>query len=314
MKCSFCSNRAIYCYKGKCYCEKHFVEYFEKKFVNTIEKYNLIQKGEYIGVAVSGGKDSIAMLYLFNKYKEKWKIDICGLVIDEGIKGYRDILLNYLKNFCKKENIKLEVVSYKELFGYSLDEVVKLLRGKSVNIHPCTICGIWRRYGINKASKDLGFDKLATAHNTNDEAQSIIMNFFANNMINMARLGVKTGIRELKEYFVQRIKPFYFHFEKESRTYCLIKGFNPPLVECPYIVGALRDKVRRKLYELEYKYPGLNENVVKNFLKISEKFKKYVFEYLKISLNLCKICGEPTSRDICKACEVKQFLDKLSRQ
>ncbi|HAB51479.1 MAG TPA: tRNA lysidine(34) synthetase TilS, partial [Ignavibacteriales bacterium] len=70
-----------------------------------------------------------------------------------------------------------------------MDEMLKILKVK-----PCTICGIFRRYLLNKKSKELKLTKLATGHNLDDEAQSIMMNQMKNNMNASARLGPKTGI------------------------------------------------------------------------------------------------------------------------
>lgn len=77
MKCSFCNNNAIYKdIDGNYYCKEHFIKYFEEKTINTIEKYKLIKPGERIGVGVSGGKDSNALLFFLNKYKEYFNIEV----------------------------------------------------------------------------------------------------------------------------------------------------------------------------------------------------------------------------------------------
>ena len=126
-------------------CKNDFIKYFEKKAIKTIGKYKLIEKGDYVGVAVSGGKDSTSLLYILNILAKKNNFKIVGIAIDEGIKGYRDFTLKDLKEFCKKNKINLKIYSFKDEFKSTLDKLVKKER-------PCTICGILRRTLLNKKS------------------------------------------------------------------------------------------------------------------------------------------------------------------
>ena len=143
---------------GERLCKTHFTEYFESKVFNTIRKFDLIGKEENLGVALSGGKDSLSILNILNKLsKQNPKIKLNAIAIDEGIAGYRDKTLEKAKDFCDKNSIQLHIFSYKEEFGLALDEMLKIL-----NVKPCTICGIFRRYLLNKKSKELKLTKLAT--------------------------------------------------------------------------------------------------------------------------------------------------------
>src|SRR3989344_3313897 len=185
---------------GERLCKTHFTGYFESKVFNTIRKFDLIGKEENLGVALSGGKDSLSVLNILNKLSiQNPKIKINAIAIDEGVAGYRDKTLEKAREFCNKNNIDLHIFSYKEEFGLTLDEMLKILKVK-----PCTICGIFRRYLLNKKSKELKLTKLATGHNLDDECQSILMNQMKNNIRASARLGPKVGLIQ-DEKFVQRI-------------------------------------------------------------------------------------------------------------
>ena len=201
-------------------CKSCFFKYFERKFNRTISQFKLIEPNERIGVAISGGIDSLSLLYLLNKLKSKKRFSIEALLIDEGIKGYRDKIIKDAKKFCKQLNVKLNIVSYKDEFNYTLDELIKKLKMK-----PCSICGVFRRYLINKYSRKLNFDKVATGHNLDDEAQTILMNQFRNNPEISARLGPITGIKDNKK-FIRRIKPLYLLSEKEVTCYAYFRNFN----------------------------------------------------------------------------------------
>ena len=273
-------------------CKNDFIKYFEKKAIKTIGKYKLIEKGDYVGIACSGGKDSTALLYILNRLSKKKNFKVIGIAIDEGIKGYRDQTLKDLKDFCKKEKINLKIYSFKDEFKTTLDKLVKKER-------PCTICGVLRRTILNKKAKELKVNKLATGHNLDDEAQSVLMNQFRSNVKLSARLGPITGVvTDIR--FIKRIKPLYFLTEKETTTYAYLKGFLGKYMECPYETDSYRASVRDMLNEFDGKYPGTKHNVISSFLEVLPLLKKEVQGKIKS----CSNCGEPCSQDVCQACKL----------
>jgi uncharacterized protein (TIGR00269 family) len=188
---SCCNQKPVIILEGsEKLCKFHFTQYFENKVLKTIRKFNLIDKEEKLGVAVSGGKDSLTLLSILKKISfQNPKIELTAIAIDEGIEGYRDKALITARKFCNENEIGLNVYSYKDEFGMSLDKILKFL-----NVKPCSICGTFRRYLLNKKSRELSLTKLATGHNLDDECQSILMNQFKNNIQATARLGPKVGI------------------------------------------------------------------------------------------------------------------------
>ncbi|BBL45652.1 tRNA-5-methyluridine(54) 2-sulfurtransferase [Nanobdella aerobiophila] len=299
MKCSFCNNNAIYRYKDLYYCKDHFIKYFEEKTIKTIEKYSLIKEGDIIGVGVSGGKDSNALLYFLNKYTEYFNIKVYGVHIDEGIKGYRDKDTLKLLEIARLYNIEIKIYKFEDYFNTRLEDALKISR----DMKSCTICGVWRRWLMWKASKDLDINKFATAHNLNDELQTIIMNIFEDNIKDLLKTGPYTGIIETD--FIPRIKPFYFNSEKENYIYSIINNLAPIYGECSFINGEFREYIRSKLYNIENIYEGFHEELLKNILEIINNAKVDFKNMNNIKLNKCKICGYPTTREICRACEIR---------
>src|SRR3989344_7047894 len=107
-------------------CRQHFIRYFERKVMQTIGKYKLIHDNDKIGIALSGGKDSMSLLYLLNELKKKRKnFELEAILIDEGIKSYRPKTIIDAKKFCKQQEIKLNIYSYKEEFNSTLDNMLK---------------------------------------------------------------------------------------------------------------------------------------------------------------------------------------------
>ena len=287
---------------GEKLCKAHFIEYFENKVFRTIRQFDLIGKEENLGVAISGGKDSLTLLHILKKLSEQNpKIKLTAILINEGIEGYRNNTIATAQNFCNKHNIQLNVYSYENEFGMPLDTMLKTL-----DVKPCTICGIFRRYLLNKKSKELGFTKLATGHNLDDECQSILMNQFKNNIRASARLGPKVGLKA-NNNFVQRIKPLYLCTEKEATAYAFLNGILDVFNECPNVVKSYRAQVRDMLNDFEAKFPGTKYSIINSFLQTLPGLKA---AFKDMEANFCKSCGEPAAKDKCNACRYAEKLEK----
>ncbi len=323
--CKRCETKPIYkLSNGRQFCSKCFTRYYERKVFRTIKQYNLIQKADKIAVAASGGKDSTTLLFLLKKFCRGGRFcTIEAVAIDEGIHAYRDKTLKDLRAFCKREKIKLHIFSYKKEFGFSLDEALKLVRERKIKLTSCNICGVLRRYLINKKSRELGFAKVATGHNLDDEAQTILMNQFKGNISLSAKLGPRSGVSE-ESVFAQRIKPLYFCTEKENMIYSFVHKIVPGFTECPN-QQSYRFAIRDFLNKFEAQNPGVKQAIVQSFLEVlpslKEKFRPSADGSKKESksgkqinvLRSCARCGEPASNEVCKACEILGILEAAKK-
>ncbi|MBI2670760.1 TIGR00269 family protein [Candidatus Woesearchaeota archaeon] len=309
MACQFCEKKpVITLISGRKLCRNDFIKYFEKKVFKTIFKYKLIEDNDRIAVGVSGGKDSLTLLHLLNKLNSRIKnFETFAILIDEGIKGYRDKTIVNAKKFCKEHNIQLKIYSYKEEFGKTLDQLTK-----TTDIIPCAMCGVFRRYLLNKKSRELKSTKLATGHNLDDEAQAVLMNQFRNNVQLNARMGPITGVIRNKA-FIPRIKPLYFMAEKEVMLYAYLKGFtSSEFIECPHAKFSFRGEIRDLLNEFENKHPGTKYSIINSYIEVLPLLKdKYKFTNSRIKE--CLKCGEPCSGTVCKACELVEKLIKKNK-
>ena len=292
MNCVTCGKKAVINlhYASKSYCHSCFTKFYEKRVKKAIIKNKMFTKKDLIGVGVSGGKDSVDLLFVLNRLGYK----TIAITIDEGIRGYRNKTIPFVKKLCKKLDVPLHIYSFKDEFGKTLDQVYKKKQR-----HACSYCGVFRRHLLNKAARELKCDKLAVGHNLDDEAQTTMMNFFRSELERMARSGPVVGIVKDRN-FVQRVKPLYTISEKENVVYALLKGLEYDDIECPYVHDSLRNNVRDCINKLETEHPGIKIGIIKSFDRMLPFLKK---SFPGKKLNKCK-CGEITSGETCKVCEL----------
>jgi uncharacterized protein (TIGR00269 family) len=299
MKCTFCGRRAVYNrrYAGTLLCDRCLTKSVERRFWRAVAEHKLIAPNEKIAVAVSGGKDSVVALHLIADYCKNKNCEVAAVTIDEGIKGYRDHSLPVARENAEGLEVEHLIVSFKDAYGATLDEIVKVAKKKKSRQHPCTYCGVMRRSLLNKAARELGAYKLATAHNLDDEAQAIMLNYVRGDFSRLHRLG---PIYPPREGFVPRIKPMREIPEKEIALYALLKDIKVHLAVCPYADG-IHTEIRDFLNDFEVKHPNTKFMIVRMFDRMKPHLAGAMPEF---EMQRCNFCGEPTSTSVCKACEL----------
>lgn len=275
---------------------------FNKKIfsrINSLIKdYNLIKKNELIAVALSGGKDSVLTLHALKNYQDHYlDFDLIAISVDEGIEGYRSHGVEAACENASKLGVGLVQKSFKEEEGFKLDDIYHNFKSA------CIPCGVFRRNILNKTAFELGADKIATGHNLDDEIQSFLMSFARGDLIKFSKFGPELDVIHPK--LIPRIKPLWNTPEKEVGLWALLNNISIHLEECPYSKLSLRAKIKGFLNESEDDYPGMKENIMNSFQKILNFESDF-----PANLKECEICGEPTSAQICKACEMRQLLLK----
>lgn len=261
-----------------------------KKAREVIIDYNLINPNELIALGLSGGKDSVLTLHILADLMEELEFDLVAVSINEGISGYRSEGVNAARINSKKLGIELIEGSFNEEFGFDLDQIN--------NKYPsaCIPCGVFRRQLLNKISNDIGADKVATGHNLDDEIQSFLMSLAKAELRRFYKFGPK--LERIHPNMVPRIKPLWKILEKDVGTWAVMNDVEVHFAECPYSETSLRSKIKGYLNKLEEKRPGTKYEMLKSFSK------SFNFEKKEVTMGVCKLCGEPSSLDICKACEM----------
>jgi uncharacterized protein (TIGR00269 family) len=302
--CSVCKRKEPFFhrqYSGEKLCKKCFTKSIEAKVKATIAKYRMLEFDDRIVVAVSGGKDSVSLLQILARMERNYpKASLVAVTVDEGIRGYRDEALKIAVENCKKLGIEHHIVSFKELYGYRLDEMVKKLKKKGDSeLTPCAYCGVMRRKALNIAARKLEANKIATAHTLDDETQTVLLNILHGDILRIAR--EKPVTDETHPKLVQRIKPFCEIPEKETALYAYAKKIKFQSMPCPYASEALRNDIRTMLNRLEEKHAGIKFTIFKSAEKIRPALEKLA---KREGLRECSECGEPTTERICKTCQM----------
>ncbi|MBU4075406.1 MAG: TIGR00269 family protein [Euryarchaeota archaeon] len=293
MKCQRCSKSAVIYqkYSNAHLCKLHFIEDVERKIKRDIRKFRMVERGDRIAVALSGGKDSIVLLYVLNKiFHDRKDLEFSAITIDEGIIGYREHTLEHAVKLTGDLGIPHTIRSFSEGFGVTLDKLTKKKEHAA-----CTLCGVLRKNLLNKTARELGASKLATGHNLDDESQTIMMNYLRGDMDRLKRM-----LPNVKQPgLVMRIKPLRSIPEKEVALYGFLNGLPVSMDECPYAGEALRNEIRDMLNNYEVKHPGTKYSLLGGFEIISEALRSP-----DTQIGTCRICGEPGSEVVCKTCRL----------
>ena len=219
-------------------CRECFYLAFETEVHETILAYKLFDRGDRVALCASGGKDSTVLAHVVTLLNARYDygLDLCLLSIDEGISGYRDDSLDTVKRNEKTYGVPLHVFSYKDLYGWTMDEIVAAVGTRN----NCTFCGVFRRQALDRGAHLIGVTKMATGHNADDIAETVLLNMLRNDVPRLGRCGsAVTGGREGEEgedededeheeggagmHSLPRVKPFKRTYEKEIVMYAYFK-------------------------------------------------------------------------------------------
>ena len=295
MKCDKCENQVVYSrkYSGESLCSECFSTSILRKTAKTISKYKMIKNGDIVCVAVSGGKDSLALLHILDKMSKTHHFQIKVITIDEGIPGYRNEALEIVKNFCSQLQLEFKIFSYKELFDLTIDEAIHVRENEKIS--SCSICGTLRRRAIDHAAKEIGANVIATAHNLDDILQTFLINLMSGDTTKIGWMDPDNSDKVLR-----KIKPFCEIYESEIVFYAFTKEIPFQSEPCPHMNEGIRTEIREFLNSLENRHAGIKNNWYNSVLRISQSLKTASFK----ETNVCKNCGNECTGEICSVCKM----------
>ena len=255
-----------------------------------------------VGVAVSGGKDSTSLLYVLSEVMKGHGSELYALTVDEGIEGYRAEAVDNAKALAKKLNVPILVVSYEELFGFSLDEALEEREAKNAKTTSCAVCGPLRRRSIDLAAEKLGVNVVATAHNLDDILQTFYINLYSGDLERIKWLDPDAPHKS--EFKQRRIKPMIEIYEQELAFFAYLNELPFQSESCPYMNEGIRTEIRLHLNELESKHPGIKYSTMKTLLALAKNMQ--VESSKKVTR--CEKCGSVSTGAVCSVCRTLELV------
>jgi len=303
MKCSRCGGIAVINMRQHRLrlCTTHFREWFVTMTQRTIAKYEMFTPDDKVLVAVSGGKDSLALWDVLLRLGFQAEGMYIGLGIDEEI-GYSDTSLEMCQMFIREHHPSavLQVVDVGGEYGQNIPQLAhsqRRGRGK-----PCSVCGLVKRHIMNRIARDGGFVAIATGHNLDDEVAVLMQNTLHWQTGYLAR---QAPVLEEREGLARKVKPFVRFYERETAAYALVQGIDYIYDECPFAKGSTTTTYKELLNQLELTSTGAKQQFYLQFLS-ARRAGKVTFEATARSeLQPCIECGQPTTAgDLCAFCRL----------
>lgn len=296
MKCRRCKAPALIDVRrhNAAFCGDCFVHHCQEQVRRAIDGFDMIQPGERVLMAVSGGKDSLGAWELLVDLG--YETD--GLYLGLGIGDYSDSSGRYTRDFAAARGLKLTEIDIPADYGFNIETAAATVRRP-----PCGACGLSKRHLFNQAAIDGGYDVVATGHNLDDEAAVLMGNVLR---WDAEYLGRQYPVLPASPGFVRKVKPLVRLTEREMAAYCVIRGIDYIVEECPMAEGNRHLAYKEALNILEQRSPGAKANFLFSFLERGHERFADAAETERADLTACTVCGSPTTGEVCAFCRMRQ--------
>jgi uncharacterized protein (TIGR00269 family) len=274
------------------FCSEHFLRFAREQVARAIDDFEMLEPGDRVLVAVSGGKDSLAVWDILRALG----YDADGLYIGLGIGEYSAASHGYARRFADERGWPLIEVDLREEYGYDIPSGARQARR-----NPCSACGLSKRHLFDAAARDGGYDVLVTGHNLDDEAAVL----FGNVMHwETEYLGRQLPVLPGSDGFPRKVKPLVRLTERETAAYCVLRGIDYIVDECPQAAGNRHLGYKEALNAVEARSPGTKHTFYFRFLdRVSQQFRAGS-DVTRDALRACATCGAPTTAEVCAFCRL----------
>ncbi len=295
MRCSRCRDAAVLELRRyrAAYCGTCLVAHCERQVERAIAEHGMLARGERIGVAVSGGKDSLALWDLLAR--GGW--ETVGIHLQLGIGDYSRHSAALTRTFAAERDLELVEVDLTEEVGAAVPALVE-----GGQRSPCGACGLSKRYLLNKVAREEGLTVLATGHNLDDEAAVLLGNVLT---WSTGDLGRQAPVLPHTSGFARRVKPLVRLSERETAAYCVVRAIDYVVEECPMAAGNRHLAHKAALDALEARSPGTKATFYQGYLRQALP----VFHPIAkrdLVLATCEDCGSPTTGTRCAFCRMTE--------
>ena len=292
MKCRVCREPAVIDVRrhNANFCTDHFVEHCRRQVERAIHDHDMLEPESRVLVAVSGGKDSLALWELLIDLGH----EVDGLYLGLGIGEYSDRSRALTEAFAAERALTLRVIDLVEDHGFDIPAGARAAKRA-----PCSACGLSKRHLFDEAARDGDYDAIATGHNLDDEAAVLFGNVLH---WQTEYLGRQAPVLPARNGFPRKVKPLVRLAERETAAYCVIRGIDYIVDECPMSAGNRHLGYKEALSAIEETSPGSKAAFYNGFL--DRAVERFVTEadLGTDRLGSCDQCGAPSSNDRCAFC------------
>jgi uncharacterized protein (TIGR00269 family) len=277
------------------FCKECFLRHCREQVARAVESFKMIKPGERVLVAVSGGKDSLALwdMLLDAGYNAS------GVYIGLGISGYSEDSRQFARSFAERRRAQLEEIDLPEDFGFDVEQGSRAARRA-----PCSACGLSKRHLFNKAALEGGYDVIATGHNLDDEAAVLLGNVLR---WDLSYMGRQFPVLPASPGFVRKVKPLVRLGERETAAYCVLQGIEYIVEECPMAVGNRHLGYKHMLDVVEETSPGSKGAFWFGFLDRVAPLVQPMATAEREALRACTRCGAPSTAELCAFCRLVEL-------
>lgn len=292
MRCRSCRGSAVIEIRRHhaAFCTEHFLTMFRTQVEKAIRRHRMLAPDDRILLAVSGGKDSLAL----------WDVlldldyDVTGLYLGLGIADYSDRSHDVARAFADRRDVRLLTVDLERDHGYDIPTA-----GKRGSRSTCAVCGLSKRYVFNDAALEGGFDVVATGHNLDDEAATLLGNTLRWQTDAIAR---QSPALPAHDGLVKKVKPLHRLSELETAAYAFLRGIDYVVEECPLVAGNTQLRYKEAMNAIEQTSPGTKAQF---FLGYLDRAMPLFRSEDRAELRACEECGQPTMGRFCAFCRAR---------
>lgn len=274
------------------FCAEHLLQLCRRQLEKAIDDYSMFGKDDRLLVAVSGGKDSLAVWDML--LEAGYEAD--GFYVGLGIGEYSEESGAYVRRFAEERGLTLITVDLRDEYGYDIPTA-----SRATKRVPCSSCGMSKRHLFDKAALDGGYDALVTGHNLDDEAAVLLGNVLQWDVDYLAR---QFPVLEARNGFPRKAKPLVRLTERETAAWCLIRGIDYLVEECPIAAGNRHLHHKDVLNKIEKESPSTKSAFYLNFIENMSPLLAGHTAAATGDLNECAHCGAPTTNEVCAFCRL----------